>query len=596
MLLTITLLFSPIAIGHDNAACSVTLAETAFQQCQEFEMARNTSFVVSSFDQTDILATAVSQIGASSVDLVIDKPVFLSSNLVIPNNIRVDCREGGQITTKGHALIINGPFEAGPHECFLSSPGEVSFGASSAKTVLPQWFGASADGRRDCAPALRTALASLPNGGHVFLPDGSYYLNSYDHVLMSQDEYVTIKVPSNVALECRQFRSAKLKLSPTLQSTFPVEARLSFIGTPLGTTGQTINNLEFDYNGIVLDKPFRSYNAVYSLGTHVVLENLYIPNAPGRNMIIVGNFKLNDYTGFNTIRNVTIINGSKNVYGNTNADDASFIYLNGSNNIVEDSTFYNESPPLTNCGGVEFHCTKSSIRNCRFQNLYPAIYVGYERYSRIAEDIEIRNNIFDHCCGGIESVDHTSGMMIMYNNFISCNCLRGKWAIMTPRNDITGMTSAGTQDKVNIRYNTFTGLNTIRVAGYSNSVISGNRWIGTNIGIEFVASLTETANIEIVNNNFIDPVSQTNYDAGQVTIEGFDSNVEAKFAHITIEDNNFKSATPLDTHDHLYPFLASGSDSTEFTDIIARNNSFVNMSDKAAGRKAIKILAVRHAR
>jgi len=599
----LVLIFGALLLAHGfiskNAVPdSMNVAEISFQeQSKELVSASDAAYasdrsnVAPSAEQMDFLATSVRQIGASNGNIVIDKPVSLSANLTVPSNIRLVCRKSGEITTNGHTININGLFEAGPYECFIAQPGEVLFGAASVTNVLPQWFGAVADGIRECAAALRTACASLPNGGQVFLPDGSYYLNSYDQAQMSEGEYVTVKVPSNVAFRCREYRSAKLKCSPALQGALPAGTRINIIGTPLGTSGQTIKNLEFDFNGIVLDAPFRSYHSVYSLGKNVLLENLYIKNSPGRSMIIVGYHKYNDSTGFNIIRNVTIINGSRNVPGNLTADDTSFIYLNGSHNIVENCEFYNETQPVTNCSGVELHCTESSVRNCRFKNLYPAIYVGYERYSRISENIEISNNLFDRCCGGIESVDRTIGMQINYNHFISCNCPKtGKWAIMTPRDDNTGVTRAGIQDAVQITYNSFEGLNTIRVAGYQNGTISHNTWVRTNSGIEFAASSTDVINMKITNNSFVDPVAQTPYDHGQVCLYGYErGNLKGRFENIIIENNKYQSDASKPPPSHQYPVLATGNENMIFKNIVVKNMSVVNMIGKVSGNRAKEV-------
>jgi hypothetical protein len=590
------LLLASRFIDKNAAHDSMNVAEISFQErSKELVSASNTVYasnhsdIAPSAEQMDFLATSVRQIGASNGNIVIDKPVSLAANLTVPGNIKVVCRKSGEITTNGHTIKINGSFEAGPYECFIAQPGEVLFGAASITNVLPQWFGAAADGITECAAALRTACASLPNGGQVILPDGSYYLNSYDQTLMSEGEYVTFKVPSNVALQCREYRSAKLKCSPALQGALPAGTRINIIGTPLGTSGQTIKNLEFDFDGIVLDAPFRSYHSVYSLGKNVLLENLYIKNSPGRSMIIVGYHKYNDSTGFNTIRNVTIINGSRNVPGNLTADDASFIYLNGSHNIVENCEFYNETQPVTNCSGVELHCTESSVRNCKFKNLYAAIYVGYERYSRISENIEISNNLFDHCCGGIESVDRTIGMQINYNHFISCNC-SGKWAIMTPRDDNTGVARAGIQDNVHITYNSFDGISTIRVAGYQNGTISHNTWVRTNSGIEFAASSTDVINMKITNNSFVDPVAHTSFDQGQVFFHGYGKgNLVGRFENIIIENNKYQSDTSKSPPSHQYPVLATGNENMIFKNIVVKNIAVVNMIGKVSGNRAKEV-------
>lgn len=82
----------------------------------------------------------------------------------------------------GVTVTINGPFEAGPFQCFdLSLGGAVAFGPGVADRFLAQWWGvrayASGASPVDSSAALTKALAAVDE---VFLPAGFYWFVGVD--------------------------------------------------------------------------------------------------------------------------------------------------------------------------------------------------------------------------------------------------------------------------------------------------------------------------------------------------------------------------------------------------------------------------------
>lgn len=74
----------------------------------------------------------------------------------------------------GASLRIRGEFRAGIHRVFEGS-GSVVFDPTAADAVIPQWWGAMADGRADDTVALRAALEAASS---VYLPQGLYRVAS----------------------------------------------------------------------------------------------------------------------------------------------------------------------------------------------------------------------------------------------------------------------------------------------------------------------------------------------------------------------------------------------------------------------------------
>lgn len=123
----------------------------------------------------DSLAEAITYIGTSnSKTLYITTQHRITSNTTIPSNISLVVLKGGSFAIdSGVTLTINGPFDAGRFRVFSGS-GSVAFGAHAL--VLPEWFGAVADGATDDGAYINKAIDSLTtNGGTVLFACGKTY-------------------------------------------------------------------------------------------------------------------------------------------------------------------------------------------------------------------------------------------------------------------------------------------------------------------------------------------------------------------------------------------------------------------------------------
>lgn len=457
------------------------------------------------------------------------------------------------------------------------------------KVVSVKDYGAVANGLTDDAPAFRKAIAHLATrgGGTLLMPAGSYFLDSFDSAAISQDEYAAFVLTSGVILKGESNNSTSLKISATLQSRVPTGmvqggGRINFIGVKSGAVGAIVRDINFDYNGIVLkDLSFRSYNAVRSAGNDILIERIRAINAPGRNVIVASSGA--------TFRDSVITNGNQNVRGNSAANDSSFVYLNGKDNLVENNVFSNTVTAISNSGGVEIHATNSKVLNNKFINLFPAIYDGIED-GTVANNNQIKGNYFENCKGGVHSVGKHRGWIIANNRFVDSN-VAPWWAIMTPRDDLTGVTSAGVQENVTIENNTFETVSGdpqrsyIRVAGFQNSVIKGNKFNGNVAPVSFIVSTTETKNVSVVDNLFKNPPS-SRFTFGQVHLSG-DNNGKwgGAFTDILVKNNRFLNDKALPVPSNIYPFASSGKGNLTFTNNKALDNQIVNINVCSGGPK-----------
>jgi hypothetical protein len=121
----------------------------------------------------DDIADAVTTIGATEGTLLIPDSNVLGGDLIIPATLTLKIIQGGSITTTGHTLTINGPFEAGLDHVFVGT-GTVVFGVNSAKEAYPQWWGGTATYGTDQTDYIEYAVAT---GLPVFLSKGVWQCN-----------------------------------------------------------------------------------------------------------------------------------------------------------------------------------------------------------------------------------------------------------------------------------------------------------------------------------------------------------------------------------------------------------------------------------
>lgn len=108
------------------------------------------------------LDEALSAIGSSPVSLVIPPgAVNLSQNATIPANVHLVVQQGGLLSlANGVTLTVNGSLSAGRYQIFSLSGTAVLAGSPRLDAVLPEWFGAAADGVTDDYQAVSRCLAA----------------------------------------------------------------------------------------------------------------------------------------------------------------------------------------------------------------------------------------------------------------------------------------------------------------------------------------------------------------------------------------------------------------------------------------------------
>jgi hypothetical protein len=177
------------------------------------------------------LNSLLTTIGSAQATILFPVGTYkISSNITIPSNVCLWFVKGAMISPdSGKTITINGPIEAGLWQIFTGSGTIV--GTPQSDEFYLQWWGGIGDSATDNTAALAAAVAAVPEGGVLTIPNGQY-------------NYTSLEIT----------RSIKIR------------------GTPnTGANATTTNGTVLMYNG-------SGTEAIYISKQNVSLEHLYVLN------------------------------------------------------------------------------------------------------------------------------------------------------------------------------------------------------------------------------------------------------------------------------------------------------------------------------
>ncbi len=149
--------------------------------------------------------------------LRIDMPLKLNASATVPETVDLEFAGAGLLElAAGTTLTVNGSLRAGERRIF-SGPGRV-VGAVKASCILPQWFGATGNGRQDDSKALQRAadLARTSTARKLMIPQGIYRIENSVKFRCNIDNYGVLRVPVEPDEE------KKSEFSNTYMTAYPV--------------------------------------------------------------------------------------------------------------------------------------------------------------------------------------------------------------------------------------------------------------------------------------------------------------------------------------------------------------------------------------
>jgi hypothetical protein len=119
------------------------------------------------------LSAAITAIGATEAELIIDQDDTMTGNVTVPSNVTLRFVQGNVITTGANTLTVNGSIIAGIYQIFNATSGSVT-GTPLIDVIYPEWFGATGDGVADDSEWFKDAVEFEP-GVTVYLSVGKTY-------------------------------------------------------------------------------------------------------------------------------------------------------------------------------------------------------------------------------------------------------------------------------------------------------------------------------------------------------------------------------------------------------------------------------------
>lgn len=463
-------------------------------------------------------------------------------------------------------------------------------------------FGADPLGVSDSGSAFRAAALymEMRGGGDIIVPYGLYRAASVDaSIEWPKDERHVVYIGSNIRIISE--KGARFWLDGATLCANPLFTtggnRFNCIGIKQGASNSSVTGLTFTTNGWRLDIAFRTCFGVTIGGDDCLVDDCYFDNMPGHNMIGVG-YNNPSWPAYNCapvgakiLRN-TFHNGSKNVSGNTAATDCSFIYVNGNGALIDGNRFFNDSAPVTNCGGVEMHGSNITVSNNVFKNLWPGVYTGFQVGGSVSVANKILSNRFDSCAGGVQTIDLHSDLTIENNSFVNVLAMSSTkaygTAIFSSLNGITGASSGYVRDaKIVgnvIREDTPIYKNAMAIAGLQGSIISSNILDGgIGLGVSG-ASDVDTDGVLVSNNIVRNPPLSPAFNSGAFSASGGDG-YNSVIKNVTFRDNIVvANAGTVNT----YLLIAAGTGTT-LANVLATGNQVVNASNAVAGTQGAQV-------
>jgi hypothetical protein len=123
------------------------------------------------------LAAAVTAIGSNRCTVVVRKDTTMAANATFPSTATLRVENRAQITTTSYTLTLGAKPQLHDGQCFAGT-GTVAFASAAAvpDEVMPEWWGAIADGSTDNVTAINACIAAVnaAGGGTVRFGPGDY--------------------------------------------------------------------------------------------------------------------------------------------------------------------------------------------------------------------------------------------------------------------------------------------------------------------------------------------------------------------------------------------------------------------------------------
>jgi len=372
---------------------------------------------------------AIQAISSNTKTLILDGSSWsIDDNVTVPSNIILKIVEGTTVSiATGKTLTISGKVNLGPTGKF-TGPGTVNI-QDTTVAAMPQWWGAIPDNTSiDCAPGIRSALAS--GAQNIYLPQGTYLVKTLSGNIVSSQEYAFVIPNQMVCFYGDGMNATSIKMDTDVLMPSTAGATTGGAGFYVNnnaagdnTASVKLKNFMIDMNGynnlVPAVTPVKACYALRAVNSNnITIEGVGFLNSPGRNYLVFSSTSTlagNNYiyrTRNNTVRSCVFRNGGTSLAysdgydANKNQSDFSHVYMDSSDSVFEQNIILQDHYPFTNNGGLEAHAYNIVCQNNYFSGNDPAAYIWADKvYNSNATEFcggnKFKYNIMRKCQAGI---------------------------------------------------------------------------------------------------------------------------------------------------------------------------------------------------
>ena len=425
----------------------------------------------------------------STMILVINEEVTLTSNITVPNNIILWFTRSGIINLGNYNLTINGTLDAQLHQIFnYTGTGTVSFGPGSINEVYPQWWGALGDYDHNDTNAIQYAFDSFSS---IFIPAGRYKVSS-----LAVYDYKTIDgVRSNDIYSGEPTTGTVLKCYDNTQSDPIIDCDDSIVSN----CKVTILNIAI----VGATTSVVGHDCIKSSGAYLNVENCNLSG--GRNGINV------NYNGVSKIDGCTI---HENHFGISAFIDTRITNCFIAGNLSHGLNMQNSNDSQITNNKIEWNGNGTSGCNIEIN---------------AANNCVVADNIIDHAGSfGLHTYDCTritvTGNFFKGNGHDVAGDYDYDYHVRFSSTD--NIVFVGNMTKLNPYGDGLTPKRSIRITDCNNILISNNDLSGTLDGLENIVDDGDNTNVRLYLNTPFTPnrVSGYSHNMGRELITvGIDS-------------------------------------------------------------------------
>lgn len=328
-------------------------------------------------DDSRAIARILEDIGSDQTTMYFPRGVYrLGADILLPSTITAVFDNGAILAPdEDVSLAVHSVIDAGTHQIFAGEGTTV--GSFAGLEVVPQWFGAVADGETDDAPAIRATIDAVHagGGGTVYLPAGTYLLRDTvgDPTAVGDHPFIIARSGVHIA---GAGDSSVLRAADGLNTTLLPGFNVIYVpdrSEEYRVDNASFRNFRVDCNGLnnlqqEVDSGPKAKNCAIGArwGSNIVIDSITVVDNAGRQCFQFGaNQKPHTVTNLR-ITNCYVDTFAQGIEGNVHQNDHSVIYAQAdgciiTGNVIVQPSLGDNHEPVDDGTAIELHSKNAVV-------------------------------------------------------------------------------------------------------------------------------------------------------------------------------------------------------------------------------------------